>query len=119
MSVESSNLLKLFFVCKSLTENKYNLFCRFLIQEEADIEGYFDELLVADEEDDEEFELPEQYSIPYGCSQEEFYGVTDYKNKSFEGGTLVDGYCFGIFDSYEEAESVCLDKLIELLKDNK
>lgn len=103
--MNNDNLLKLFFVCKSLRYNKYNLFCRFLVAEEADTEGYFDELLIVDEEDDEMKELPDVYPIPCSCNMEAFYSVTHYKYKIFDGGTLVDGYRFGIFDSFEEAET--------------
>ena len=49
----------------------------------------------------------------------ECYKISDEPQIGVSRLTAHESMSSNQFDSYEEAESVCLDKLIELLKDNK
>ena len=112
----NDQLLDLFFICNIPSENKFQLFCRFItLQEDVYMNEYFDE------------HLADNYPIPWSFNMDEFYDYTHYKYRRIEGSVIVDGYKFGTFDSYEEAVNAAksysakdlLDRFFDIYKEAK
>src|SRR6185369_11359039 len=91
MTTGNDQLLDLFFICNVPTDNKFQLFCRLITQEDVDMMGYFSR------------KQADNYPIPWLYNMYEFYNIVHYKYRQIEGSTIVDGFHFGTFDSYEDA----------------
>jgi len=90
---EKPNLLDLFIICNMPSSTKFQLFCRFLDQDDVYEYEYFDESQV------ENFELPNMHQLDEGY----FDNSVHYHYRFTEGGSLVEGFLFGVYDSYEDA----------------
>ena len=89
---EKPNLLDLFIVCNMPTSTKFELFCRFLDQEDVYEYGYFEESQV------ENYDLPNMAQLDEG-----YYDEVRLLHRLTEGGSIVEGFKFGVYDSYEDA----------------
>jgi hypothetical protein len=91
METTGGNLLDLFIICNVPSTDKFQLFCRYLSKSDIYMGEYFDE------------DLAEEYSIPEEYEMQIFYNIEDYEYREIENSTSLQGYSFGIFDSYEDA----------------
>jgi len=92
MTTSKNELLDLFVICNVPSSTKFQLFCRFLFYEDSTALEYFDEAL-ADKHD-----LRWAYQLEEG-----YYDDTNYRYRRIDGSTVIGGFKFGVYDSYEEA----------------
>jgi len=88
---EKTNLLDLFFVCNVPSSTKFQLFCMFLTTEDVYDHGYFEESLV------------DNFHFPALPELEGYFDNTHFEYRCTEGISLVEGFQFGVYDSYEDA----------------
>jgi len=92
MSTSKTNLLDLFIICNVASSAKLELFCKFLTEDDVDVYGYFDE------------SVAEKHNLPYGYQLDEgYYYDTHFESRLNGVCTLIDGFKFGVYDSYEDA----------------
>ena len=91
---EKPNLLDLFIICNVPSSTKFQLFCMFLTTEYVYYHGYFEESLV------DNFVFPAEPQIDEG-----YFDKTDFEYRCTEGCSLVEGFLFGTYNSYEDAVS--------------
>lgn len=92
MTTSNPNLLDLFVICSVPSNTKFHLFCRYLTQHDVDAFEYFEESHAS------------RYGLPYEWQVVEgYYDSTHYRYRSMVPGTYIDGFKFGVYDSYEEA----------------
>jgi len=101
-----AKLLDLFVICNVASSEKFELFCRYLNQLDVDAYEYFDE------------SLADKYDLPNACQFEEgYYDNAHYRFRLIETCTLIDGFKFGVYDSYEEALNAAKAYTAETLLD--
>lgn len=89
---EKTNLLDLFIICNVPSSKKFQLFCRFLTGEDVHEHEYFEESQV------DHVVFPALPQLDEG-----YFDKTHFEYRCTENISLVEGFLFGIYDSYEDA----------------
>jgi len=89
---EKPNILDLFIISNVPSSTTFQLFCRFLTQEDVYEYEYFEASQV------EGFDLPDIDQLEKG-----YFNETDCHHYRYIGSGLVEGFLFGTYNSYEEA----------------